>query len=90
MTSPPAAEKTVAITGATGFIGAALLDLFLSRNFHVKALVRSPDKLAPWREQVTAVQGDLDNEGALAALDSDDELFATGPPPPAALLSQTR
>jgi uncharacterized protein YbjT (DUF2867 family) len=33
--------KIVLITGATGFVGAHLLNSFLSRDYHVKCTVRS-------------------------------------------------
>ena len=41
-------NQTVAITGANGFIGRALVNYFLQAGWHVKALVRHPEKLNKW------------------------------------------
>ena len=55
----------LAVTGATGFVGAHLLDLALGEGHHVRALTRRPQ--SP-REGVTWVEGALDTPAALAAL----------------------
>lgn len=57
----------VALLGASGFVGAALLSEALSRGHAVTAIVRHPEKLAG-RNGVTAVRGDVNDAGALAAL----------------------
>jgi nucleoside-diphosphate-sugar epimerase len=55
----------VAITGATGFVGQALLDAAASQGVKLRALARSPqDK----RKGVTWVAGDLADHKALAKL----------------------
>ncbi len=52
----------VAITGATGFVGAATLDAALHKGLHVHALARR--EVVP-RERVTWVRGALDQSDAL-------------------------
>ncbi|MDQ3073991.1 MAG: NAD(P)H-binding protein [Pseudomonadota bacterium] len=59
------AALTLALTGATGFVGAQLLDLALSEGHAVRALTRRPQ---PPRAGVTWVEGALDDGDALAAL----------------------
>lgn len=55
----------LAITGATGFVGSAVLDEALGQGHQVKALARRDQ---PPRAGVAWVRGDLGDEGALAAL----------------------
>lgn len=55
----------LAITGATGFVGARLLDAALSAGHKVRALTRRP---LPPRDGVEWVAGSLEDETALAAL----------------------
>ena len=50
----------VALIGATGFVGAALLDELLSRGHEVTALARHPDKLAA-RDHLKVVKADVLN-----------------------------
>ncbi len=38
--------KKIAIIGASGFIGSAILKEAIGRGYHVKAIVRNPDKIA--------------------------------------------
>ncbi len=49
-------QKTIFITGSTGFIGRAVLDELVSRNYAVRALVRSKRSAT---SQVTYLAGDL-------------------------------
>lgn len=44
--------------GATGMAGGYLLREALARGYEVRALARTPDKLAELRDQLTIVQGD--------------------------------
>ena len=50
----------VALIGATGFVGAALLDELLRRGHEVTALARHPDKLAA-RDHLKVVKADVLN-----------------------------
>lgn len=56
-----------AVTGATGFVGGALIDHLLEEKIEVAALARDPDRM-PARDGVTVVRGDLEDEPALAAM----------------------
>ena len=56
---------TVAITGATGFVGQAVLDQAMQQGLAIRALVRKPQ--AP-RAGVEWIEGDLDDTAALARL----------------------
>ncbi|WP_298196061.1 NAD(P)-dependent oxidoreductase [Novosphingobium sp.] len=55
----------VAITGATGFVGQALLDRALAEGYAVRALTRREQ---PARPNLTWVRGDLEDPAALARL----------------------
>lgn len=56
----------VALIGASGFVGAAILQELVRRGHRVTAIVRNPDKVAQ-AENVTAVKADIMNEAATAA-----------------------
>ena len=56
---------TLAVTGATGFVGARLLDRALAAGHQVRALARRPQ---PERDGVEWVAGSLEDEASLAAL----------------------
>lgn len=55
----------IALIGATGFVGSALLKEALARNHHVTALVSHPDKVNA-HANLTAVQADVLDEAKLA------------------------
>ncbi|HEV7930469.1 MAG TPA: NAD-dependent epimerase/dehydratase family protein, partial [Nitrosospira sp.] len=58
----------VAVTGATGFIGRALLQSLIEQGWKIKALTRYPqadDESTQW------IEGDLDNSDALSRLVKD-------------------
>ncbi|HQQ70051.1 MAG TPA: NAD(P)-dependent oxidoreductase [Alicycliphilus sp.] len=57
----------VALLGASGFIGSALLSEALGRGHAVTAIVRHPEKLEA-RNGLAAVRGDVYDAAALAAL----------------------
>ncbi|TCP33353.1 NAD(P)-dependent oxidoreductase [Sphingomonas sp. BK235] len=57
----------LALTGATGFVGGALLEQALAAGHEVRALAR---RAQPGREGVTWVSGALDDSAALSALAS--------------------
>ena len=61
--------QTIAITGATGFIGRRICERLLDAGYRVRALVRSPGKareILP--EQVELVEGSLAGDDRLAEL----------------------
>ena len=55
----------LALTGATGFVGARLLDVAISEGHEVRALARRPQ---PPRRGVSWIEGALDRPDALATL----------------------
>lgn len=57
----------IALLGATGFVGSALLNEALDRGHTVTAIVRHPEKLAP-RERLEPVAGDVYDSARLADL----------------------
>ena len=56
---------TIAVTGATGFVGQALLDCAARAGIAVRALTRRDQ---PARDGVEWVRGDLDDQAALRRL----------------------
>jgi uncharacterized protein YbjT (DUF2867 family) len=58
-------SKTVALTGATGFVGRATVDRLVEAGWHVRALTRSDQAK---RSGVTWVNGALDRPDSLVAL----------------------
>lgn len=59
------AGLTLAITGATGFVGGRLLDLALAEGHRVRALTRQPQEP---RDGVTWIDGSLDRPESLSEL----------------------
>ena len=57
---------TVAITGASGFVGGHMAQRLVADDWQVRALVRRPDANLP--EGVIAVPGDLSDSASLSAL----------------------
>lgn len=58
---------TLALTGATGFVGKATVDHALARGFHVRALTRRDQ---PHRDGVGWIEGSLADQDSLARLAS--------------------
>ena len=54
----------IALTGATGFVGRAVVSAFMAKSCQVSALVRDPAR-ANMNPNVRQVQGDLQNSAAL-------------------------
>lgn len=65
MTETAAAVRTVALTGATGFVGARILRMLTARGIAVRALTRRPQPEAPGVEWIS---GDLETDAALQQL----------------------
>jgi uncharacterized protein len=57
----------VAIIGASGFIGSAILNEALNRGHVVTAIVRSPEKVNVKHAGLTVVKADVTNEAEVAA-----------------------
>ncbi len=55
------------VTGATGYVGSRLVPRLLDDGFEVRALARTPDKLAgvPWRDKIEVARGDLGDADSL-------------------------
>ena len=63
-----------AVTGGTGFIGAALIDKLLRENWNIAALARDPRRLQS-AGSVRVVEGDLQNQGTLRDLAAGADIF---------------
>lgn len=59
-------NMNIALLGATGFVGTALLAEALARGHHVTAVVRDPAKLTTPHDQLAVVAGDVDQPAPLA------------------------
>lgn len=72
---------TVALLGATGMAGGYLLRDALQRGHSVRALARTPAKLAEFSDQITIIQGDARNPQVIQELlsGSDVVINAVGP-----------
>ena len=64
----------IAVTGGTGFVGAALIEHLSNQGFDITALARDPGRLKTARD-VRVVQGDLENNTALNAIADSADLF---------------
>ncbi|MEL7491767.1 MAG: NAD-dependent epimerase/dehydratase family protein [Pseudomonadota bacterium] len=68
-------NKKIALTGGTGFVGAALINAFLDGGAEIKALARTPSKLSDWKDRVSIVEGDINNPDALGQLAQGCDIF---------------
>jgi uncharacterized protein YbjT (DUF2867 family) len=59
---------TVALTGATGFVGRHVLPILLEKGFRVRVLVRDASKLTMNHQRILPVHGDLFDQGAITRL----------------------
>lgn len=67
----------VAIIGASGFIGSAILNEALSRGHEVTAIVRNPEKITVQNAHLTVKKGDVTNEAEIAPLLAGNEAVIT-------------
>jgi putative NADH-flavin reductase len=58
----------IALIGATGFVGSAILKEALSRGIRVNAILRHPEKLSVTDKNLQAVRGDVKDTEKLAEL----------------------
>ena len=63
----------VALTGATGFVGARVLQRLLDTGHRVRALVRDRSRIPPRHKGLTLVEGDLFQPSSLTELVRDDQ-----------------
>ncbi|PLW70692.1 NAD(P)-dependent oxidoreductase [Pseudohalioglobus lutimaris] len=77
----PDERRTLALLGATGMVGGYLLEEALARGHEVRALARTPAKLAAFSERITIVQGDAREQAVISELlrGSDVVINALGP-----------
>ena len=69
--------KKVALIGASGFVGTAILNELLSRGHEVTAIVRHPEKVSAKSEKVSVVKADVSDVDALsAALNGNDAVIS--------------
>ena len=69
--------KKVALIGASGFVGTAILNELLSRGHEVTAIVRNPEKISVKSEKLNVVKADVSDVDALsAALKGNDAVIS--------------
>ena len=69
--------KKVALIGASGFVGTAILKELLSRGHEVTAIVRNPEKVSAKSEKLNVVKTDVSDTDALAsALKGNDAVIS--------------
>lgn len=75
--SPPECLVELLVTGATGYVGGALVPRLLAEGHSVRCLVRDAGRLtSPWRDRVEVVTGSVEDEGAvLRAADGVDAAY---------------
>jgi len=61
-------HQNIALIGASGFVGTALLNELLNRGNKVTAIVRNPEKITLQNENLTLQKGDANNEQELAEI----------------------
>jgi len=68
MTSEHSAERLVAVTGASGFVGGRAVRCLAASGCRLRVLARDPGRLPPLPEQTEVVPGSLQDETALQQL----------------------
>ena len=74
-------HHTVALLGATGMVGGYLVEAALQRGYTVRALARTPAKLARFGSRITIIKGDARDPAVIRELlqGSDAVISALGP-----------
>lgn len=73
-----ATDQKIAIVGATGFVGSAVVKEALDRGYRVTALARNPEKLNLQHERLITVKADVFNVDELAeVLKGHDAVIST-------------
>lgn len=69
--------SSIAVAGATGYIGGRLIPLLLEAGHEVTVLSRNSEKLrdVPWRNEVQVLEGDLTDPDAAKALCENSEII---------------
>lgn len=65
----------ILVTGATGFVGVALIDSLINEGHNVVALVRSPHNITVKHERVNYIEGDLLNFEGLPEIHKIDKAY---------------
>src|SRR5437868_134060 len=66
------------VLGATGGTGLEIVRQSIERGHSVTALVRSPERLNPFRDRITIKQGDLLNSAELEQVIQDHDAVLSG------------
>lgn len=67
----------IALIGASGFVGTAILKEALDRGHQVSAIVRNPEKITLQHDQLTVVKADvLDAEQVTQAVNGNDAVVS--------------
>lgn len=61
-------DKKVALIGASGFVGSAILNELLNRGYQVEALVRNPEKVTVSNPALTVTKVDVADQQSLEAI----------------------
>ena len=61
-------DKKVALIGASGFVGSAILNELLNRGYQVEALVRQPEKITITNAAFTVTKVDVADQQSLEAI----------------------
>lgn len=61
-------DKKVALIGASGFVGSAILNELLNRGYQVEALVRQPEKITVSNAALTVTKVDVADQQSLEAI----------------------